>query len=120
MTVKTGMLSEHRPWGSYTVLAEEADFKIKRIDVLPGASLSLQLHHRRSELWLVVNGVAEVVNGDKRLLLNPGEYTYIPAGCKHRLSNSGQCMVSVIEAQYGSYLGEDDIVRFDDLYGRVL
>lgn len=115
----TDMKCEQRPWGSYTVLQEDAEFKVKRIDVLPGAALSLQLHHQRSEHWVVVSGVAEVVNGDQTLLLKAGEHTYIPAGCKHRLSNPGQGTMSIIEVQCGSYLGEDDIVRFDDIYGRA-
>lgn len=119
MTVKTELKCVNRPWGSYTVLAEGAGFKVKQIDVLPGASLSLQLHHQRSEHWVVVCGTAEVINGENVLLLNPGEYTYIPVGCKHRLSNPGQSVMSLIEVQCGSYLGEDDIVRFDDLYGRA-
>lgn len=114
-----GRCRERRPWGSYVVLREEAGFKVKRIYVLPGAALSLQLHHQRSEHWIVVSGVAEVVNGEHALLLKAGEHTYIPAGCRHRLSNPGQCMTSVIEIQCGPYLGEDDIVRFDDLYGRA-
>lgn len=113
------MNSVNRPWGSYTVLAEAAGFKVKRIDVLPGAALSLQMHHQRSEHWVVVCGTAEVVNGESVLQLSAGEYTFIPVGCKHRLSNPGQSVMSLIEVQYGPYLGEDDIVRFDDIYGRV-
>lgn len=108
-----------RPWGSYTVLEESAGFKVKRIDVHPGASLSLQLHHQRSEHWVVVSGAAQIINGENVLLLHPGEHTYIPVGHKHRLTNPGQTTTSLIEVQCGGYLGEDDIVRIEDLYGRT-
>jgi mannose-1-phosphate guanylyltransferase/mannose-6-phosphate isomerase len=108
-----------RPWGTYTVLEEGSGFKIKRIVVRPGASLSLQMHHHRSEHWVVVSGVAEVRNGDQTIVLNPNQSTYIPAGFKHRLANLGETDLSLIEVQCGHYLGEDDIVRFDDVYGRV-
>lgn len=107
-----------RPWGLYTVLEESARFKIKRIEVKPGASLSLQLHHHRSEHWIVVNGMAHVVNNDKEFFLRTNESTYIPAGHKHRLTNPGVVDLVMIEVQSGDYLGEDDIVRFDDNYGR--
>jgi mannose-1-phosphate guanylyltransferase/mannose-6-phosphate isomerase len=109
----------HRPWGTYTVLEEGPRFKIKRIEVKPGASLSLQMHHHRSEHWVVVNGVAKVVNGDTGALVNTNESTYIPAGHKHRVENPGVLPLVMIEVQCGDYLGEDDIVRFDDRYGRV-
>lgn len=108
-----------RPWGTYTVLEEGPGFKIKRIMVKPGASLSLQMHHHRSEHWVVVSGTAEVVNGDEILVLKANQSTYIPAGYKHRLGNPGESELSLIEVQCGHYLGEDDIVRFDDIYGRV-
>ncbi len=108
-----------RPWGTYTVLEEGFGFKIKRIVVKPGASLSLQMHHHRSEHWVVVSGTAEVVNGEQTIVLNANESTYIPAGHKHRLANLGESELSLIEVQCGHYLGEDDIVRFDDIYGRV-
>ena len=108
-----------RPWGTYTVLEESPGFKIKRIVVRPGASLSLQMHHHRSEHWVVVTGVAEVQNGEQLIVLNANQSTYIPAGSKHRLSNLGETDLSLIEVQCGHYLGEDDIVRFDDVYGRV-
>jgi len=107
-----------RPWGSYTVLEEGARFKIKRIEVKPGASLSLQMHHHRSEHWIVVSGMAKVVNGDKEMLVGANESTYIPAGCAHRLENPGMLTLVMIEVQSGEYLGEDDIVRFLDQYGR--
>jgi mannose-1-phosphate guanylyltransferase len=106
-----------RPWGSYTVLAEGDRFKVKRIVVRPGASLSLQMHAHRYEHWIVVAGVATVVNGDQTLTLNTNESTFIPAGQKHRLSNPAEADLVLIEVQCGGYLGEDDIVRFDDVYG---
>ena len=109
----------YRPWGTYTVLETSANFKIKRIEVKPGASLSLQMHYHRSEHWIVVSGMARVVNGDCELFVNTNESTYIPAGHKHRLENPGVLPLVMIEVQSGAYLGEDDIVRFDDIYGRV-
>lgn len=109
----------HRPWGTYTVLEEGPGFKIKRIEVKPGASLSLQMHHHRSEHWIVVDGTATVVNGDQHLIVQTNESTYIPAGNKHRLENATREALVMIEVQSGGYLGEDDIVRFDDKYGRV-
>lgn len=108
-----------RPWGTYTVLEEGNRFKIKRIMVKPGASLSLQLHHHRSEHWIVVQGMARVVNGDNEIYLRTNESTYIPAGHRHRLENPGLLDLMMIEVQSGEYLGEDDIVRFEDNYGRV-
>lgn len=108
-----------RPWGSYTVLEEGPRFKIKRIEVKPGASLSLQMHHHRSEHWIVVSGMAKVVNGERELYVNTNESTYIPAGHKHRLENPGKLDLVMIEVQSGDYLGEDDIVRFEDKYGRT-
>jgi mannose-1-phosphate guanylyltransferase/mannose-6-phosphate isomerase len=108
----------HRPWGTYTVLEEGPRFKIKRIVVKPAGRLSLQMHHHRSEHWIVVSGMAKVVNGDKELFINTDESTYIPAGHKHRLENPGVVDLVMIEVQSGEYLGEDDIVRFDDIYGR--
>jgi len=107
-----------RPWGTYTVLEEAPGFKIKRIEVKPGASLSLQMHHHRSEHWVVVNGAAKITNGDNEILVQANESTYIPAGQKHRLENPGIIPCVMIEVQCGAYLGEDDIVRFDDIYGR--
>jgi mannose-1-phosphate guanylyltransferase / mannose-6-phosphate isomerase len=109
----------HRPWGSYTVLEAGPRFKIKRIEVNAGESLSLQMHHHRSEHWVVVSGTATVVNGDKEILVLTNESTYIPAGHKHRLHNPGVLPLVMIEVQSGEYLGEDDIVRFSDEYGRV-
>jgi mannose-1-phosphate guanylyltransferase/mannose-6-phosphate isomerase len=109
----------HRPWGTYTVLEDGPRFKIKRIEVKPGASLSLQMHHHRSEHWIVVSGMAKVVNGDNELFVNTNESTFIPAAHKHRLENPGVLDLVMIEVQSGEYLGEDDIVRFEDVYGRV-
>jgi mannose-1-phosphate guanylyltransferase len=108
-----------RPWGAYTVLEEAPGFKIKRIEVRPGASLSLQLHHRRSEHWVVVRGIAHVTNGDKSFDVLPNESTYIPVETRHRLENRGAEPLVIIEVQCGAYLGEDDIVRFEDRYGRT-
>jgi len=109
----------HRPWGAYTILEESANFKIKRIVVRPGATLSLQMHHHRSEHWIVVSGMARVTNGDEELFVRANESTYIPAGHKHRLENPGVLDLVMIEVQSGEYMGEDDIVRFEDIYGRV-
>jgi mannose-1-phosphate guanylyltransferase len=108
-----------RPWGTYTVLEEGPRFKIKRIEVKPGASLSLQMHHHRSEHWIVVSGMAKVVNGDTEVMLATNQSTYIPAGHRHRLENPGVLDLVMIEVQSGEYLGEDDIVRFADRYGRT-
>jgi mannose-1-phosphate guanylyltransferase/mannose-6-phosphate isomerase len=109
----------YRPWGSYTVLEEFPRFQIKRIKVYPGAKLSLQKHHHRHEHWVVVTGTAKVVNGENEILLYENQSTYIPAGTMHRLENPGVIDLELIEVQIGSYLGEDDIVRFDDVYGRI-
>ena len=109
----------HRPWGTYTVLEEGPGFKIKRIEVKPGASLSLQMHQHRSEHWIVVSGTASVVNGDVELQVATNESTFIPPRHRHRLSNATQAELVIIEVQSGPYLGEDDIVRFDDQYGRI-
>ena len=112
-------LTVARPWGTYTVLQDAARFKIKRLEVKPGASLSLQMHHHRNEHWVVVSGTAQVVNGEATLTLQSNESTYIPAGNKHRLANPGKESLVIIEVQVGDYVGEDDIVRFEDRYGRV-
>jgi mannose-1-phosphate guanylyltransferase len=109
----------HRPWGTFTLLEEGERFKIKRIEVKPGASLSLQMHHHRNEHWIIVSGMAKVVNDNKEFYLHTNESTYIPAGQKHRLENPGLINLVMIEVQSGSYLGEDDIIRFEDRYGRV-
>jgi mannose-1-phosphate guanylyltransferase/mannose-6-phosphate isomerase len=108
----------YRPWGWYDSIDEAERFKVKRIQVKPGASLSLQKHHHRAEHWIVVKGTAEVTCGDKTVLLGENESTYIPLGEVHRLANPGKVPLEIIEVQSGSYLGEDDIVRFEDTYGR--
>jgi len=108
----------HRPWGWYDSIDMGERFQVKRIMVKPGASLSLQMHHHRAEHWIVVQGTAEIVNGDKTLLLTENQSTYIPLGQVHRLSNPGKVPLEIIEVQSGSYLGEDDIVRYQDTYGR--
>ena len=108
----------HRPWGTYTVLEEGPGYKLKRIVVKPGAALSMQMHKHRSEHWVVIAGNANVVNGDHELVIRPNESTFIPMGNKHRLANPGTTDLVIIEVQSGEYLGEDDIVRFDDIYGR--
>lgn len=108
----------HRPWGWYDSIDEADRFKVKRIQVKPQASLSLQKHHHRAEHWIVVKGTAEVTCGDKTILLTENQSTYIPLGEVHRLRNPGAIPLEIIEVQSGSYLGEDDIVRFEDHYGR--
>ena len=108
----------YRPWGSYTVLEEKPNFKIKRISVNPGAKLSMQMHMRRSEHWVVVAGIAKVTNGEQEIMLHENESTYIPRTHKHRLENPGSESLHIIEVQCGDYVGEDDIVRFEDTYGR--
>ena len=107
-----------RPWGWYDSVDEGERFKVKRIQVKPGASLSLQMHHHRAEHWIVVKGVAEITNGDQVITLTENQSTYIPKGQTHRLANRGAEPLEIIEVQSGSYLGEDDIVRFEDSYGR--
>jgi mannose-1-phosphate guanylyltransferase/mannose-6-phosphate isomerase len=109
----------HRPWGWYDSIEEGGRFKVKRIQVKPGASLSLQKHHHRAEHWIVVKGTAEITNGEKVQLLTENQSTYIPLGEVHRLANPGSIPLEIIEVQSGSYLGEDDIVRFEDTYGRA-
>jgi mannose-1-phosphate guanylyltransferase/mannose-6-phosphate isomerase len=109
----------HRPWGSYDSLEAGGRFQVKRIVVKPGASLSLQKHHHRAEHWIVVSGTAEVTCDDKVFLMAENQSTYIPLGSVHRLRNPGKVPLELIEVQSGSYLGEDDIVRFDDVYGRA-
>ena len=108
----------YRPWGWYDSIDEGGSFKVKRIQVKPGAALSLQKHHHRAEHWVVVMGTAEITNGDQKLLLSENQSTYIPLGEVHRLANPGTIPLEIIEVQSGSYLGEDDIVRFEDHYGR--
>jgi mannose-1-phosphate guanylyltransferase/mannose-6-phosphate isomerase len=109
----------HRPWGSYTVLEDGDDCKVKRLTVKPGQVLSLQLHHRRSEHWTVVHGTAKVRVGDREFLLERNESTYIPMETLHRLENPTDSDIHLIEVQCGDYFGEDDIVRLEDKYGRI-
>jgi len=108
----------NRPWGSYTVLEEHPGFKMKRITVHPGASLSLQRHQHRSEHWVVVSGTAKVTRNEQTETVNKNQSTYIPIGMRHRLENRGKTLLEIIEVQVGEYLEEDDIERFDDTYGR--
>jgi mannose-6-phosphate isomerase len=108
-----------RPWGTYTVLDENKSYKIKRIEVLPGQRLSLQMHHHRSEHWIVVSGTAKVTCGENESIVNVNESTFIPMGRLHRLENPGIIPLTIIEVQSGEYLGEDDIVRYHDDYQRV-
>lgn len=109
----------YRPWGSYDSIDNGSRFQVKRITVKPGATLSLQMHHHRAEHWIVVSGTAEVTRGDEVILLTENQSTYIPLGVTHRLKNPGKLPLELIEVQSGSYLGEDDIVRFEDSYGRA-
>lgn len=112
-------LQVHRPWGSYTVLENSEFYKIKRVTVKPGRKLSLQMHHHRSEHWIVVSGSAEVDLNGRKLLLGQGESTFVQSGIRHRLGNPGKIPLEVIEVQIGQYLDEDDIIRFDDDFGRA-
>lgn len=112
------MYSENRPWGAFHVLDEQQGFKVKRISVIPGGRLSLQSHKHRGEHWTVVNGLATVTVGDKVMKLSRSEAVDIPLGEKHRLENLGDELVEIIEVQFGDYLGEDDIIRYDDVYNR--
>jgi mannose-1-phosphate guanylyltransferase/mannose-6-phosphate isomerase len=109
-----------RPWGWYDSLDLGDNFKVKRIQVNPGASLSLQKHTKRTEHWIVVKGTAEVICGNKKIILSENQSTYIPLNEIHRLSNPGVIPLEIIEVQSGSYLGEDDIERFEDTYGRCV
>lgn len=108
-----------RPSGTYTVREEEPSYKIKRIEVKPGASLSLQMHHHRSEHWIVVSGIGQSRHGARELLVGTNELTYIPAGHKHRLENLGLLNLVTIEVQSGQYLGASGIVRLEEMYGRA-
>ena len=109
----------YRPWGKYDSIDSGERYQAKRITVKPGAKLSVQMHHHRAEHWVVVSGTAKVTNGEKTFILSENESTYIPVGVIHALENPGKVPLEMIEVQSGSYLGEDDIVRFDDIYGRV-
>ena len=107
-----------RPWGSYTILEDGPQYKVKRIMVKPGQKLSMQMHHHRAEHWVVIAGTARIVNGDQEIFLEENQSTYIPKTHKHRLENPGKIPLQIIEIQTGAYLEEDDIVRFNDVYGR--
>ncbi|HXW10386.1 MAG TPA: mannose-1-phosphate guanylyltransferase/mannose-6-phosphate isomerase, partial [Steroidobacteraceae bacterium] len=107
-----------RPWGSYDSIDTGERFQVKRLIVKPGATMSLQMHHHRAEHWIVVSGTARITRGEETFLLGENESTYIPLGTKHRIENPGKVTLEIIEVQSGSYLGEDDIVRFEDIYGR--
>ena len=108
----------YKPWGNYTSIKSEEGYQVKRISVAPGEKLSLQYHHQRAEHWIVIRGEAKIQIGDKILKAYPGDHCYIPLGEKHRLTNIGDSDLLLIEVQFGSYLGEDDIVRLEDIYGR--
>jgi mannose-1-phosphate guanylyltransferase/mannose-6-phosphate isomerase len=109
----------YRPWGHYDSIDSGEHFQVKRIVVKPGGRLSMQMHHHRAEHWIVVSGTALVTRGEETMTLVANQSTYIPLGTKHRLENNGTVDLELIEVQSGAYLGEDDIVRFDDIYGRV-
>ena len=113
------MTKETRPWGWYDVIDESDRYKVKSIEVNPGHKLSLQRHHHRSEHWVVVSGTALTECDGKEILLAENQSTYIPVGSVHRLSNPGKIPLRIIEVQSGSYVGEDDIVRLEDIYGRL-
>ena len=117
--LKGAAATELRPWGSFTILEEGKGYKIKRIEVKPGHRLSLQMHHHRSEHWIVVSGTAKVVCGEDELTLGSNQSTYVPQCTTHRLENPGVIPLILIEVQNGEYLGEDDIVRFQDDYSRA-
>jgi mannose-1-phosphate guanylyltransferase/mannose-6-phosphate isomerase len=108
----------HRPWGSYDSIDNGDRYQVKRLSIKPGAQLSLQLHHHRAEHWIVVSGTARITRGEELFLLEENQSTYIPIGVKHRIENPGKIPLQLIEVQSGGYLGEDDIVRFEDRYGR--
>ena len=118
LTQKGIAATEIRPWGSFTTLEEGKGYKIKRIEVNPGHRLSLQMHHHRSEHWIVVSGTAKVTCGDEEKILSSNQSTYVPQCTNHRLENPGVIKLVLIEVQNGQYLGEDDIIRFQDDYSR--
>ena len=112
-------MKEERPWGWYDIIDSGNRYKVKNIEVKPGSRLSLQVHHHRAEHWVVVEGTALVQLNDDKVILSENQSTFIPLGCKHRLSNPGKIPLKIIEVQSGAYLEEDDIERFDDNYGRT-
>lgn len=117
--VETSPTFDRRPWGSFTVLDEGKDYKVKRIEVLPGKRLSYQKHSRRAEHWVVVQGTAKVTLNDREIIVPPGETVDVPVGAAHRVENPGKELLIFIEVQCGAYLGEDDIVRLQDDFGRT-
>jgi mannose-1-phosphate guanylyltransferase/mannose-6-phosphate isomerase len=112
-------VTEHRPWGSYTILEKGENYQVKRVTVLPGKRLSLQLHHYRNEHWVVVKGIGAATLDDKVLALHPNQSVYISKLSKHRMANPGETLLEFIEVQTGEYFEEDDIVRFEDDFGRM-
>ena len=110
--------TEQRPWGSFTILEDEDNFKTKRLDVLPEKRLSLQSHQRRSEHWIIVTGQAKITVGDKIKNYSKGEHVFVPKGNKHRIENIGKTLLTIVEVQLGDYFGEDDIIRYDDDFER--
>ena len=112
-------MRSERPWGWYRIIDEGENYKVKNIEVKPGCKLSLQMHHHRAEHWVVVSGTAVVTLDNKKIVLSSNQSTFIPIGVKHRLENPGKLPLHIIEVQSGSYLEEDDIVRFEDDFGRT-
>jgi len=110
--------TEQRPWGSFTILVDADNFKAKRLDVLPGKRLSLQSHQRRSEHWIVVTGLAKITIGEDVLEYSRGQYVFVPQKTKHRIENTGNTLLTIVEVQLGEYFGEDDIVRYEDDFER--
>lgn len=110
--------TEERPWGKFEILSTAPSYQVKILTVLPGAKLSLQSHEHREEHWVVVAGTAKVINGDNEIILSKSEHIFIPLGNKHRIENPGENILEIIETQIGDYLGEDDIVRYEDIYNR--
>jgi mannose-6-phosphate isomerase-like protein (cupin superfamily) len=109
---------DHRPWGKFEIMASDTNYQVKRLTVYPKAKLSLQSHKHRAEHWVVVKGTAQVINGNKEITLQENESTYIPVGNKHRLGNDSDKILEIVEVQTGDYLGEDDIIRYEDTYNR--
>lgn len=116
---KVSYKSEDRPWGKFEIFIDDSNHKVKKLTVFPGGKLSLQSHKHRAEHWVVVKGVANIINGKKKIVLKENESTYISIGVKHQLSNSGKKNLEIVEVQTGDYLGEDDIIRYKDKYGRL-
>jgi len=118
-TTHRALVTEERPWGRWTVLEEGPDYKIKRLEVEPGRRMSLQMHHHRSEHWIILSGTAKVVKGSEVIYVHPRESTFVPAATRHRIENPGLLPLVIIEIANGEYLGEDDIVRIEDDYNRA-